>query len=267
MKPYLLFRQDADNEEEFEIARSIWKGQITRFRSDIPPKTLVIGRYSCLPFFQDLSDELKTRSSHLLNSFRQHQYVADMEWYADLSDMTPKTWFDKGYTNVPDTEHGYVVKGRTNSRKFRWKTHMFAPDRDALKQVMERLHEDTFISEQGLVIREYAPLMKLEEGINGLPVTNEWRCFFLGTTLLSAGFYWANAECAESMSQIPEEALSLAQKAAERLQKHVNFFVVDVAEKGDGSWTVIEVNDGMMSGLSMNDPVVLYTRLKEELES
>lgn len=178
LEPWILFRSDQDTQEELDIARSIWNNRLYKFRSHIPYGCLVIGRYSVLPFYKELDDELASHGSQLINRWYEHRFIADMEWVAPLSAMTPRTWFDVGWANAPETEHGWVVKGRTNSRKFRWNTHMFAKDRNALKNVFHRLHDDTMIAEQGLVVREYIPLKQLEEGINGIPVTNEWRCFF-----------------------------------------------------------------------------------------
>lgn len=263
---YILFRADDDNQEEYEVAKDIWGDRITRFRSEIPEDTLVIGRYSCLPFYKDLEDELTRKGSRLINSHAEHLYIAEMDWYQDLIGLTPKTWFNVGYATAPETEHGWVVKGRTNSRKFKWDTHMYAADRDALRGVMTRLWDDSLIGDQGLAVREYVPLRKLEDGINGMPVTNEWRCFFLGTELISAGYYWSQSEFADSMATIPPEAHELACEAAARVAGNVNFFVVDVGETADDGWTVIEVNDGQMSGLSMNDPANFYQTLREHYE-
>lgn len=260
MIPWILFRKDRDTEEEFHIAREVWEDRVFQYRSQVPPYSVAIGRYSVLPFYKELEDELASKDSRLINSWSAHRFIAEMQWYRFLEDMTPKTWFDSGWANVPDTEHGWVVKGRTNSRKFQWKTHMYAPTREALKEIVHRLYDDPLISDQGLAIREYVPLRTFEVGINGMPVTNEWRCFFYHGELLSAGYYWSQAEDAEKHTEIPAEAKALACKAAAEIQG-IPFFVIDVAETEEGPWTVIEVNDGQMSGLSMNDPKTLYQKL------
>lgn len=266
MKHAILFRNDQDTEEEYQIAKTIWGEQVLDFRSQILPGTLVIPRYSCLPFYRELEAEVKFLGGKLLNTHQQHNYIADMEWVPDLGDMTPRTWFNAGYATVPETPHGWVVKGKTNSRKWKWNTHMRAPDRDALKEVMYRLLDDPLVREQGLAIREYVPLMKVEEAINGLPVTNEWRCFFLGESLLGAGYYWSQAEMAEEAGDLPLEAEKLVYQAAAKIAPNANFFVVDVGQTAEGGWIVIEINDGQMSGLSMVDPATFYTNLKQELK-
>lgn len=273
LKPYILFRNDPDTEEEFRIAREVWGSQCVRFRSDIPEGSLVIGRYSVLPFFKELEEELRTRGSRLINTGEVHNYIAQMHWYQDLKDLTPRTWIQAGWATVPETPYGYVVKGRTNSRKFKWDTHMRAPSKNALRGVLERLYDDPLIADQGVVIREYIPLRQIEEGINGLPVTNEWRLFFYGETLLSAGYYWAQAEDAVAMNAagLAEAGMEVAREAASIITRkwegrgHRPFVVIDVGETEEGEWIVIEVNSGQMSGLSMVDPRELYTNMKKAL--
>jgi hypothetical protein len=43
--------------------------------------------------------------------------------------------------------------------------------------------------------------------------------------------------------------------------------VLDIAETEKGDWILIEMNDAQMSGLSMNDPQMLYKRLAQFLPS
>lgn len=38
--------------------------------------------------------------------------------------------------------------------------------------------------------------------------------------------------------------------------------MIDVAQTESGDWIVIELNDGQMSGLSENNPEILYKNLK-----
>jgi hypothetical protein len=257
MQKVILFRSDRDTEEEFDAASAFMP--TFKYRTDIPPNSLVFGRYSVLPFYSELEKELATRGSRLINTHAQHCYIADiMSWYADIHEYTPKT-----YDYWADLDEGkWVVKGKTNSRKFHWNTMMYAEDRPALLDTIRRLYNDTLIREQGVVVREYVPLKKVGEGINGLPITKEWRCFFLGETLLSSGYYWAShPECHQG--DLPEEGKQLAIKVAKIIAKKTNFFVLDVAEAESGDWLIIEVNDGQMSGLSDNNPDVLYYQLKE----
>jgi hypothetical protein len=261
--PIILFRDDLDTENERAIASDYLP--ITSYRSRIPPDSLVIGRYSVLPFYRELERELADSGSRLINSHTEHEWIADvMAWGAPggaLDGLTPRSWSEWG--RLP--EGAYVVKGRTNSRKHQWNTRMFAPTKADIPEIASHLLDDALLIEQGIVVREYIPLRKLGEGLNGLPISNEWRTFWIrtdqGVALLGRGFYWGSHAELLPLASYPMAAAELAREAAVRVVPHAAFFVLDVAETADGRWIVIEVNDGQMSGLSMVEADVLYDSL------
>jgi len=262
MNPVILIRASLDEEGELEIAREVFgEDMVFEYRSQIPADSLVIGRYSVLPFYVELQKELKLTGSSLINSWSAHQYIANMYWLNALEGLTPETWLQGAWMYLPD-DASFVVKGLTNSRKFQWNTHMFAETKDDVKNVVRRLMDDTMIREQGLVVRRYVPLRKFDEQINGLPVTNEWRFFCLDKKIISSAFYWSNmADELDLPAEVPEAATKLVEEALEKIWEDVRFVVVDVAETEEGSWIVVELNDGQMSGLSLNDPRTLYEGL------
>jgi len=261
MKPVILFRKDYDSEEEFNIAKEYF--QVVEYRSEIPTGSLVIPRYSALPYYKELEVDVNNLGSTLINSHRSHLWIANFEYYQDLKEYTPRSWTENEFASCSD-EGPFVLKGLTNSRKFRWNTHMFAETkRDAVLMGAE-LMQDPMISQQGIIYRKYIPLKTFEIGLNGLPFTNEFRFFFYKETILTYGFYWSIMENPE-LGKIDEEGIQLARDVAKIASKHVDFFVLDVAEKQDGGWVLIEINDGQMSGLSNNTPHKLYSKLKETL--
>jgi hypothetical protein len=253
----LLFRKDVDSAEEFEIARQYF--DVIEYRTDCPDGVLVIGRYSVLPYYRELEVDLRKMGGILVNSYRQHSWIANFEYYDVLKEFTPESWddYDFPHCRYPGP---FVVKGRTNSRKHEWNTKMFAPTkRDALL-ISGELMKDGLIGPQGVIYRRHVPLKVFETVINGLPFSNEWRFFFYKEELLSYGYYWSSAEDVNRV--LEPEGVAFAKEVAKIAAKHVNFFVLDIAEKEDGGWILIEVNDGQMSGLSENDPHVLYRNLK-----
>lgn len=259
--PVCLFRSELDTDGEHLIASKYL--QTVKYRTQVPPNSTVIGRYSVLPYYRDLEQELALNGSRLINTWQEHSFIADvLAWGSKggiLDGLTPPSWPD--WSSIP--EGSYVLKGKTNSRKSKWNTHMFAKSLADIPNIAKRLYDDALISEQGIVVRKYVPLQKISEGLNGLPITNEWRTFWYAgrerdPILLGKGFYWASHPDAEQCSSFGEEALELAYQAAERISPYATFFSLDIAETESGSWTVIEVNDGQMSGLSCIDPEAFY---------
>lgn len=264
MNPCILFRNSyeftyADLFQESVLAEKYLP--VHSFRTEVPENSLVIGRYSCLPFYDELEKELKLKNSVLINSYKEHQYIADIcQWYEDVKEFTPATYTEWG--NL--TTGKWVVKGKTHSRKSNWNTHMFADGREQLLNVIKNLLDDTTISEKGLVVRDYVPLKRLDTGLNGIPIVKEWRLFYYKNNLLCNGFYWGSM-IEENIGKIPEDGILFANKVAERISLKTNFFVLDIAEKEEGGYILVEVNDGQQSGLSLCDPDELYSNLKMHL--
>lgn len=265
--PYqILFRKSLSEELEYENCSKYF--EITEYRSAAKENAIIIGRYSVLPFYNELEKELRLRNSRLINSFYQHKYIADVINWADteLKGLTPKTWTE--WSNLPDNK-SFIVKGRTNSRKSQWATHMFCESKKDVPSVAMKLLDDTLIGEQGIVVREYERLNIFGYSpINGMPISNEWRTFWLvqgnKVHLLCYGYYWSNYPEYAKIASI-KNGLEVAERAAINLKDKANFFVLDIAEKENGEWIVIEVNDGQMSGLSSIDSNLLYSKMLEVL--
>lgn len=259
MKPVILFRDSSHAPGEMSVA--------SKHCNVVPHRTqcsdrIVYGRYSCLPFYEELEEELLSLGSQLVNSYAQHQYIADFQYYHDVAKYTFPSWH-----NLADTTYGgpFVIKGRTNSRKHQWDTHMFAADRSRAMDVASELNNDGLIGFQNLIYRKYIPLKTFEVGLHDARFCNEWRIFYLGNKRLAHGFYWSQLD---DLSQIyiQPEAFELADEVAKIVSESVNFFVLDVAEKEDGGWILVEVNDAQQSGLSMIDPEEFYGNLSKEME-
>jgi hypothetical protein len=273
MQYSFLFRECLsidDDGFDFDSCKSICELEninFVKYRSKIQENSCVIGRYSVLPYYQELEEELKTKNSYLINSHKSHLYIADMEYMNDIADYTPETWFigDSSFriSNL-DENSAYVLKGKTNSRKHNWNTHMFAKNRDDIPRVFGNLMNDSLVKDQGVVIRKYYELEKIEDGINGLPITNEWRFFCFKDKIVSYGFYWTIIE-EEKFPQIEQSAIDLVNIIIKIVKNNVNFYVIDVAKTNNGDWIVVEMNDAQMSGLSGNNPDTLYRNIIDEI--
>ena len=262
-KPAILFRKSLAEEEEFLSAHKYFGYPIVEQRTNIPEGSLVIGRYSVLPYYSELEQDLYTRGSALVNSIHAHNIIANVyRWYGTFADVTPKTWESwEGLERIPCS---FVLKGKTNSRKHQWDTHMFAETYKDIGIVANRLLDDSFIRDQGLVIREYIPLEQFDIGIGGVPITNEWRFFFYFGRLVDYGYYWSNFPEHEPKNGPGTEAIEFAIRCNKRLYNQspgINFFVLDIAKTQEGKWILIEVNDGQMSGLSSIPPDRFYENL------
>lgn len=264
-KPHILFRSGGlHQEEELETAQKYFP--CSRIRALAPANSLVVGRYSVLPNYDELLKDLATKNSTLINDLKQHAWISSFDWYHDLKDVTPQTWFDHDFHKC---EHPgpFVVKGRTNSRKHQWNRLMFAATKQDAADIASQLMSDPLISEQGVVYRKYVPLRTHEVcSISGLPFAHEFRCFFYKTELLCFGYYWSSAENPH-LPAISPKGLEFAMHVARRAAEHTNFFVLDIAEVAEKSdeWILIEINEGQQAGPSECDLNMLYSGLADAL--
>ena len=259
----VLFREGYDDPDEISRVREHFN--VVTNRGAVAPGSIVIGRYSVLPFYKELCEDLALSGSKLINSYSQHRYLADMgNWYRDLQGITFDTWVR--FEDVPSNAWPCVLKGETNSKKWQWTTHMFAKSAVAARDVEKRLQEDGLLCDQTVYFRRYVPLEKVCESVltAGPPITREFRFFVCDGQVLTGGFYWSGFLPEDMPEPDPSEVpQSFLKEVIERVGANARFYVIDVAKTASGQWIVVELNDGQMSGLSSNKPKDLYRRLKE----
>lgn len=140
-----------------------------------------------------------------------------------------------------------------------WSKYMFAPNKQKALDIMFLLQEDSLLGNQDIIFRQYEQLRTFEFGLNNLPITNEFRFFYLDGNLVDYGFYWA---ISEQIGQLDQNGMDFANKIADLIKEKIRFVVIDIAQKIDGSWILIELNDGQMSGLATIPEERFYLNLK-----
>ncbi len=269
MSVKILMRAGLAEENELEAARGHF--DVITSRTQITNGDLVIGRYSVLPYYKELEMDVCNQGGTLINSYWQHNFIADMQnWYEPLKHITPKTWFSLKEALDEEYAGPYVLKGRTNSRKHLWRTHMYAANKDEARQVYFRLQEDGLIGPQGIVIRKYEQFKNYGHDLSGIPITKEFRFFSFMGQIIDSGFYWANhPEIVEKHGTrgrilVTGEATDLVKDVVRNYARGMcNFLCIDVAETIDGQYKVVELNDGQMAGLSTIEPVGFYGRMRK----
>lgn len=248
---------------------------VTRFVRDLTPG-LVIPRYTLqAPVRQVYLEEVNRKGLYTLNTPSQSMFLSSLRaWYPALADMTPKTYFSNEFPRVLRDQGAWVVKGLEKSRKDNWSNMMYADSPRRATELVSELYQDSGTNWQDVCVRKYVPLETYAEGINGIPVTNEWRVFVLSGKIHYSCYYWTNYL---DLVPEPEEASrqaahSLALSAAKKLSEAdclPRWFVVDCAKTQDGSWIVVELNDAQQSGVPVMtdaDYLTFYKRLKNGLE-
>lgn len=156
-----------------------------------------------------------------------------------------------------------VVKDYVKSQKHDWQGACYVPrgdDAEAVRRVVSRFLElqgDDLAG--GLVIRRYVSLRQIgRHQQSGMPLSEEYRIFFLDGRPIVAAPYWdLDAEVAGD--------LPMAELAAIVHDIPSRFFSMDVARDTDGRWWIIELGDGQVAGLPPRvDAAAFYTRFAGE---
>lgn len=269
MRPIVLYRESEMPKEELASAQKEFP--CIKSRMDVQSGDLVIARYSALPFYKELEEDIRHSGGEMINTLFDHAYIADLRnWVEDLREMTPETWYR--LQDISD-DGPFILKGKTNSKKHNWSTHMYAENKREAGNVYSRLCEDGLIGYQDVYIRRYEPLVTYITSLNGLPITQEYRFFVGYGRILCGGYYWdAYSPDIEEQTGIkvpgpecvPSEFLH---EAINRLSGKAPFFALDVGRKVTGEWVVIEINDGQMAGLSACPSRDLYRNLRSVIDT
>jgi hypothetical protein len=249
--PYALVDHDA-------LVRDDEPGRVVRRVREQPQSVVALYRgWMVTPSqYRVLYDALAARGIRLVNDPRQYRHAHHLpENYPVIEGHTPRSvWLtgDLGINRImealaPFGDSPVIVKDFVKSRKHEWAEACFIPsaaDRRAVERVVGRFLElqgDDL--NEGLVFREFVKFEPV--GVHprsGMPLTEEYRAFWLDGVPVFWAPYWAEGEYRASRPPI-EDFAGVAAAVRSR------FFTTDLARRRDGGWMIVEIGDGQVSGL------------------
>jgi hypothetical protein len=208
------------------------------------------------PQYQRLYEALTARNVRLVNDpeeYRQGHLLP--ENYPVIQGHTPRSvWLtgDLGIDRImealtPFGDAPVVIKDFVKSRKHEWSEACFIPsaaDRAIVERVVGKFLElqgDDL--NEGLVFREHVEFKPI--GVHpksGMPLTEEYRTFWLDGVLVFWAPYWE-----EAVHDVTEPPLHTFAGVAASVRSR--FFTMDAAKRRDGGWMIVELGDGQVSGL------------------
>lgn len=147
----------------------------------------------------------------------------------------------------PFGDRPVIVKDYVKSRKHEWQEACFIPrasDHAAVSRVVQRFIELQGAElNEGLVFREFVDLQPLaQHSQSGMPLTQEFRLWFVDGARFYSSRYWD--EGTYTSATPPADPFdAVAREVGSR------FFTMDVAQKTDGTWIIVELGDGQVAGL------------------
>jgi hypothetical protein len=158
----------------------------------------------------------------------------------------------------PFGDSAVIVKDYVKSQKHAWEEACFIPcasDRHAVERIVRRFRDlqgPDLVG--GLVFREFVEFAPLgQHSRSGMPLSLEYRLFFLDGRLILSSEYWEEGEYRGEGPPL-EHFRKLAEKIPSR------FFTMDVAKTRGGDWLVVELGDGQVAGVPDRADLAIFYR-------
>lgn len=222
--------------------------------------------------YEDLFNKFMERGYRLINT--PEEYVNAHHFpksYSKFKDYTSKAWWtdeingledlsDINWNSVRDYLGGdVIIKDYVKSAKSDPELFILGRELDNntfQDRVVRFIERRGKLFNKGLVFKQVEKLKKYGDN------TNEWR-FFVFNGIGFTFEYNGNGEVNKTMPSF--ESIINAQRISQELKS--NFVTIDLAEKEDGDWMILEVGDGQVSGLpSTSNPLVFYNNLKNRID-
>ena len=220
------------------------------------------------PQYNALYNGLLEKNIKLINSpteYKHCHYLPDS--YDKIKFITPESYWTTDLSNISIInlaskfgENPIIVKDFVKSEKHNWADACFIPnasESDKLISVVNKFIKLRGSSlNEGLVLRKFEELEFLtEHSKSGMPLTREFRLFFLNKKLVKTFNYWDEGNYGKTKPEIDEFT-----KIAKNIDS--NFFTMDIAKKKNGEWIIMELGDGQVAGLPDNaDRIEFYYNL------
>lgn len=234
---------------------------------DEPILGIWVGVIPTVEHYQAVFHSALKKNIQLVNTPQQHQFAMEFDhFYPHLEDLTPKSIIIESLSDIPTTsskiDFPVFVKGSVKSNKDGGWSAVVANDIDELTILAEKIFSNIHRSRGKVIIRELIDLKTVATDPNGFPIGREYRAFVYKGVVLSYGFYWDEYDDPEKLSGADKQAFkNLLQETAKRVD--VPFLSIDIGQRANGAWIIIEIGDGQFSGLSQVSVLELWSKLKD----
>ncbi len=225
-----------------------------------------VARVGAAEDYASFFDEAAKDGITLVHTPEQHQRCSTLPgWYPRIEDLTAKSEvFDHPPSALEvESRFGWPVflKGERQTARHR-RDLSIVRDRRAYEAAVAEWEREPILRWQRIAVRELLALRPVPAPESErISPSFEFRVFLWRGEVVGFGRYWWEGPAYHCNASEEREAIALARLAARRVD--VPFLVVDVAQREDGRWVVIECNDGQESGYAGVAPIAMWRRIIE----
>jgi hypothetical protein len=195
--------------------------------------------------YQILYDTVKKSGCVLINNTIEYTTCHHFpEVYKYIKDFTPK--YSLEFNGIKNLGPEFIIKDYVKSEKgtdlFKFSTDISHDEFITIVNKFKIQRGNSF--NVGIVLKEVVQLKKY--GI----YTNEWRLFIYKGKIISCDYNINNDNFKTPTN------LNFIKDLIKDIPS--NFYTIDIAEKEDGSWTILETGDGGVSGLAVNANIMSF---------
>lgn len=158
------------------------------------------------------------------------------------------------------------LKGSVKSLKKRGIRSCKATTLEEARQIATALFEHDYFTRGQVLVRPWIELKHSQTTALGFPVAREFRAFLYNNEVLDVGYYWEGTDPLDTLhGEELERVHDIAINASRALD--VPYVVIDIGQRTDGQFIVIEPGDAQFAGLSRVNPIKVLNRLVQLLNT
>jgi hypothetical protein len=232
-------------------------------------KTLAIW-IGYIPFpehYKELYEAASLKNICIINSPNEYRTAMEFDkYYSKIEHITFKSEIFDSIENIERSDiklkYPIFLKGTVQSLKSKGFDACVAKNKKELLKISEKLFNLKRRSLGKVILREYHPLKHLRKSGLGFPIGREFRVFMHKEIILEFGYYWEDEDALSRLNQDEkDEIFSLCREAAKCV--NVPYLSIDIGQKENNDWKVIELGDAQFSGISRIPLNKLWNKLSK----
>jgi hypothetical protein len=215
--------------------------------------------------YSELYEAALSKNIQIVNSPKEYRTAMEFDkYYPLIKQLTFKSEILSSIDNLNDSaarlNFPLFIKGTVQSLKAKGIEACVANNNEELIKISQTLLNLKRRSLGKVILREYQPLKHLRKTGLGFPIGREFRVFIYKGEIIGYGYYWEDKDELSNLSPDEvQEIYTLCKMVAEFV--NVPYLSIDIGQKENNEWIVIELGDAQFSGISQIPLNKLWNKL------